>query len=133
MRNWYKLNGVTTISTSLIKNVIYLVVPLSVHIFNLSLSSGRVPDNLKIGRIIPIFKKGESYSFSNYRPITLIPCFSKDFGKIVYNRLISHLNKNELFSLIAMEFNASNTTAGNVLKVSNIVICSKNVSAIPAP
>ena len=50
-----------------------------VHIMNLSIRSGIVPDQLKIARILPIFKSGETHVFSNYRPISVLPIFSKVF------------------------------------------------------
>ena len=91
-------SGHDGISSRVIKESIHLIaVPLS-YVFNLSLSSGVVPNDFKIGNIIPVFKKGDTHHFTNYRPITLLPCFSKLLEKIVYNRVISHLNKHSLLS-----------------------------------
>ena len=50
-----------------------------VHIMNLSIRSGIMPDQLKIARVLPIFKSGETHVFSNYRPISVLPIFSKVF------------------------------------------------------
>ena len=66
--------------------------PLS-HIVNLSLKSGIVPDQLKIARVLPLFKSGDNNMLSNYRPISVLPIFSKIFEKVVYNRLITYFNK----------------------------------------
>ena len=61
----------------LIKKLIpYIVVPLK-HILNLSLQNGVFPDSIKIARVIPLFKSGNTKEFSNYRPILLLPQFSK--------------------------------------------------------
>ena len=38
------------------------------HIINLSLKHGIFPDNLKIAKVIPIFKQGSRSSCNNYRP-----------------------------------------------------------------
>ena len=54
-----------------------LVHPLTA-IFNLSLSTGKVPDNLKIAKVIPIHKKDAKEIFSNYRPVSVLPYFSKN-------------------------------------------------------
>ena len=51
--------------------------------FNLSLSTGLVPDELKIAKLIPEFKKDDLYNFDNYRPTFI----SKLLEKYVYNRL----------------------------------------------
>ena len=69
-----------------------LATPLS-HIFNLSFSSGVFPDELKIGKIIPIFKNDDSSLFSNYRPISILPCLSKVLEKLFYSRLFDFLVK----------------------------------------
>ena len=91
-----KSSGFDKISSFVIKQVVcYIVTPLR-HIFNLSLSSGIVPGKLKIGKVVPVFKKGDPHSFNNYRPITLLPSFSKILEKLVYNRVLSHLNKHHL-------------------------------------
>ena len=57
------------------------------HVFSLSLKQGIFPENLKIARVSPIFKKDEKFLFTNYRPISVLPCFSKLLEKIMYNRL----------------------------------------------
>ena len=63
------------------------------YIINLSLEKGIFPDLLKIAKIIPLFKNGDTEKFSNYRPISLLTCFSKLFEKVVYNQLIAYLDK----------------------------------------
>ena len=47
------------------------------NIFNLSLNTGIIPDRMKVAKVTPIFKKDEKHSISNYRPISVLPCFSK--------------------------------------------------------
>ena len=37
-----------------------------VYIINLSISSGIVPDNMKIAKVVPIFKKGNKDDVNNY-------------------------------------------------------------------
>ena len=60
-------------------------------IINYSLSSDRVPDMLKIAKVCPIFKSDADNIFSNYRPISILPSFSKVFEKVVCLRLSSYL------------------------------------------
>ena len=58
------LNG---ISTLLLKNILSkILVPLS-HEFNLSIVKGYVPMQLKVAKIIPIFKNGDPQCLDNYR------------------------------------------------------------------
>ena len=63
------------------------------YIINLSLEKGIFPDLLKMAKVLPLFKKGNVEMFSNYRPISLLTCFSKIFEKVAYNQLIDYLEK----------------------------------------
>ena len=58
------------------KNVIYK--PLTL-IINQTLTSGIFPDTLNIGKIIPLFKKGDKTLLENYRPIYILPAISTFF------------------------------------------------------
>jgi hypothetical protein len=67
-----------------------------VHLVNLSLSEGIFPDELKLARVAPIYKSGDPKLINNYRPISVLPFFSKIFEKIIYSRLITFINKHNL-------------------------------------
>ena len=73
---------------SLIKETIISISSPLTYIFNLSITSGMVPIELKIARVVPLFKAGDKSIFSNYRPISVLPSFSKILEKLVYNRHI---------------------------------------------
>ena len=67
-----------------------------VHIFNLSFSKGVFPDDFKIAKVIPLFKGGDSSSFNNYRPISVLSVFSKILERLFYNRLYDYLSKERI-------------------------------------
>lgn len=85
-------------SSKLVKGIVDLIADPLAHVFNSSLSDGTVPSPLKIAKVIPLFKSGDKSKFSNYRPISLLPTFSKILEKIVFYRLTSFLNKNNVLS-----------------------------------
>ena len=62
---------------SFVKNIIHLVVQPFAYICNLSFAAGILPDAMKIAKEIPIHKTEEKDEFNNYRPISLLPQFSK--------------------------------------------------------
>ena len=64
-----------------------MITPLH-YLINLSLETGFVPYELKLAKIVPVFKDGNSHEFTNYRPISLLSFFSKLFEKIVSRQLI---------------------------------------------
>ena len=51
---------------------------------------------MKIARVIPIFKTDDVQEFSNYRPISILPQFSKILEKIFHSRLTSFLNDKQI-------------------------------------
>ena len=57
----------------------------STHIFNLTFSTGIIPDNLKVAMITPIFKGNDAMKFENYRPISVLVCFSKLLERLMIN------------------------------------------------
>ena len=61
---------------------------------------GTFPKILKIGKVSPIFKKGDSQLFDNYRPISVLPIFGKIFEKVLYHRLYSFfMSKNVIYNI----------------------------------
>ena len=62
-------------------------------IINKSLSTGVIPTRLKYSIVSPVHKKGDKNNVSNFRPISLLPSFSKVFEKIIYKRLMDHFSK----------------------------------------
>ena len=59
---------------------------------------GCFPEELKLGCITPIFKKGDKDSIENYRPVCSLSPFSKIIERIIYDRMITFINKNNIFS-----------------------------------
>lgn len=74
-----------------------LIKPL-MHAINASFISGIFPRQLKIARVIPIYKKGEETNIKNYRPISILPSISKIFEKAMYLNLTRHLEKYNLYN-----------------------------------
>lgn len=118
--------GYDNIPTSLIKeNADLFVYPLC-HIINLSLTDGHFPDKLKYTVIKPIFKKGSVTDMDNYRPIALIPVFSKIFEKIIYIRLIAFLDKHHVLSTAQFGFRESKSTTAAVYELIKIITQARN-------
>ena len=62
------------------------------YIFN-RLQQGIFPENLKITKVSPNYKKDQDFLLTNYRPISVLPCFSKLLERIMYSRLFNTFQK----------------------------------------
>ena len=86
-------HGYDEISTRILKmSAPYILSPLT-YIFNKILSTGVFPDRLKFSEVKPLYKKGNTSDFSNYRPILLLTSFSKVIEKIIHKRLYHYLDQ----------------------------------------
>ena len=90
--------GSDDVSLRLIKDGIDILAPTITSLINKSLTSGIYPNDLKIAKIIPIFKGGERNKMENYRQISILNAMNKIFEKIVYNQLLDHANQNNIFT-----------------------------------
>lgn len=106
-----KAIGYDKISMSVIKLSINFISKPLTHIINLSLTHGIVPDQMKIARVIPLYKSDDKAIFSNYRPISILPAFSKILERVFYNRLLSYLNKHNILCNNQYGFRKGHSTA----------------------
>ena len=84
------------ISSKLLKELVNIISPALSVIINQSLCTGIFPSRLKIGKVLPLFKKGDQFSFENYRPISLLTSISKIFEKVVFDQLYEYFTLNKL-------------------------------------
>ena len=90
-------------------NVHILCDPLS-RLINLCFNQGKFPNNLKLAKVLPLFKKGDTSICSNYRPISLLSIFSKIFEKCIYKRIYDFLEKHQLIYKRQFGFRAKHST-----------------------
>ena len=88
-----KSSGPFSIPTDIFKMTGNIMASPLTEIINLSFSTGIYPNNLKIAKIIPVFKnKGSNLQCNNYRPISLLSNINKIFEKLMYTRLYNFLD-----------------------------------------
>lgn len=97
LKNSYS-KGHDDLSINTIKNCCTQLSEPLCKIFNKSIQDGIVPDDLKIAKIIPIYKSDNRKTVSNYRPISVLPALSKILERLVYNRLLDFIDKNHILS-----------------------------------
>ena len=84
------------IQAKIVKSTFHLYLQPLVHLLSLSLSQGVFPDELKIAKVIPIFKNDNNMLVKNCRPISIPQVFSKIFEQIMFKRLLAFINHNNL-------------------------------------
>ena len=71
--------------------------PLTI-IINQCLEIRIFPNALKVAKVKPLYKKGGSCCFNNYRPISLLATISKIFEPVMFSQLYSYFNINNFLS-----------------------------------
>ena len=110
-------------NNSIKESIDTIILPLT-YIIN-SFNFGIVPKQLKITWVIPLFKSGERDIFTNYRPVSVLPAFSKILERVMYKRLLRFVNNNNILSDNQYSFRKHHSTAyslalyGNKLKIRN--------------
>ena len=56
---------------------------------------GIFPDELKLARVVPIFKSGDSSNINNYRLISSLSFFPKIYERLMYNNVFNFMNEKE--------------------------------------
>ena len=115
-------SGHDEIKPDVIKVVRTLIAkPLS-HVFNLSLSSGVVPSQFKIARVVPIYKNGDRQSCTNYRPISVLPVFSKLLERLVHKRLYDFILKFDLLHNAQFGFRSNRSSFMAIIEAYNDIV-----------
>ena len=98
-----------------------VLLPLS-HIANLSFQMGIFPSDMKISKVVPIYKKSDPTLLSNYRPISLLPAFSKIIERLVYNRLFKYISLHSILTPSQYGFQANLSTETAILEMQDRII-----------
>jgi hypothetical protein len=103
-------HGYDRITAKILKiNAPFISHPLR-YIFSKSMISGIFPTRLKYATMKPIFKNGDKKNVATYRPISILPSFSKILEKIMYIRLMNHLVTINILAAEQFGFRMSSST-----------------------
>ena len=91
-------------------------------LYNFSLEKVSFPDILKIARVCPAYKSGQSDLIDNYRPISSLPVFSKIFERLTLNRMQSFISRLDILTPCQFGFRKDRNTSLAVIKpISHVV------------
>ena len=99
------------IPIKLAKQSAHVVSPILRKYYNILMSAGKFPDILKVGKVLPIYKKNNEENLENYRPVSTLPLFGKIFEKVIYSRLYSFLIAKQILNPNQFGFRKSHSTS----------------------
>ena len=86
-------------------------------LINRSFADGIFPNELKLARIVPIFKSGDCTVLSNYRPISILTFFAKVFEKLLYKYLLDFFDDNDIFYQHQFGFREKHSTQQAIISL----------------
>ena len=104
------------ISQNVVLEDMDILAPIVAHLMNISQETGIFPQSGKLTRVIPIYKeKGPRYAYGNYRPISLLPIFSKILEQLIYNKIFDFLVRYQILFDSQYGFRRGHSTTHAVL------------------
>ena len=108
--NVNKATGLDGISVRFVKDGWPAISVLITHIINVSIDTGVIPEQLKLARVVPLYKKGSKREACNYRPISALCTISKVLEKVIYNQLNDYFIRHKLLFELQSGFRSSYST-----------------------
>ena len=114
--------GFDGLSTRILKYIKCIIIKPLTWIINHILDTGVFPANLKIAKIIPIFKKDDRTVFNNYRPLSLLPIMSKVVEKVIADQMNDFFVKHKLLFDHQYGFRSWHSTEHAALELTDRII-----------
>lgn len=122
----FKNKKSSDLSVIALKHVKYQLAPTLSVLLNDCMFAGVFPHELKAAKVIPLFKSGKPELISNYRPISLLPIFSKIFEKLLHSRLSGFLDKMNILYNKQFGFRKQHSTVHALQTATSSVLQSMN-------
>lgn len=100
--------------------------PVIAKLINVCITSNRYPDELKIGTVRPIYKKGKMDDYNNYRPITILPVIDKIIEKYISKQIYSFYDLHGLINHTQYGFQPQKSTTELLSAFSDYILSNLN-------
>ena len=91
------------------------------------------PPKPKIAKVIPLIKQGDLESISNYRPIFVLPIFSKLYEKVMYKRLYCFVTSSKPIHPLQLGFQENHSVDNALISITEaiqIMLDNKNMVVV---
>ena len=112
-----KTYGLYSCPVRLLKSARQFISQLLAGLINMSISCGIYPRQLKHAKVTPIYKADDETDPGNYRPISLLSVFYRIFEKLMYKRLKSFIDMNDIFFNSQYGFRENHSTQHAILDI----------------
>ena len=86
-----------------------------------TVTTGTVPEQFKIAKVIPVFKTGSQTCVNNYRPISLLSIFNKLLEKLMYKRLLNYINDKNILHNKQFGFRMQYSTDFAIMSIVDLI------------
>ena len=117
-----KAMGHDRIPPKIIKWAPDLFAPILCAIYNKCFILGYYPNNMKIAKVVPLYKKGDKDDYNNYRPISILIQFNQLFERLISKRLHAFFKKFDLFTKKQFGFLKKHCTEHAILDLKEYVL-----------
>ena len=114
--------GFDGLSTRILKYIKGIIIKPLTLIINQILDTGVFPANLKLAKIIQIFKKDDRTVFNKYRPISLLPIMSVVVEKVIADQMNEFFVKHKLLFDHQCGFRSRHSTEHAALELTDRII-----------
>lgn len=130
LKNTYS-SGHDDVSVNMVKFVHQAILEPICWVVNNSLEFGIFPEQLKLALVIPVHKKGDTTEMSNYRPISLLPSFSKIFEAVMKERIVQFMTSNKLLNDIQHGYQVGKSTTTAIFQFTQSIFNTIENESIP--
>lgn len=117
-----KACGPDLLPARILKELADEIAPLLTTIFQVSFRDGQVPKDWKMANVTAIFKKGDKYKASNYRPVSLTSLCCKIQEHIITSNIPKHLEDHNILTDCQHGFRARRSCETQLLTLAQELI-----------
>ena len=107
--------GYDYLQPSIMKMLTKVYIKPLTYLINIWIKQSIFPEELKLARVIPIYKSDDKQLIQNYIPFSVISNFSKVFEKIMYNHVIDFLEHNNILYDFQFGFRKHHSTNHTII------------------
>ena len=100
-------------------------------IINQSFTQGQFPNELKLAKVTPVYKKDNVHHFDNYRPVSVLSSVSKVFEKVIFNQIYKYFYDNNLFHGSQYGYRSNHSTELATLEFLDRIMIEMDIDKTP--